>query len=607
MNIYTFNPSEFKRTQWVKYGQPRQLDDQFTFPELGFLPFGGVQAALVEVSPHSNGKAKVISDSTEINNIMGPFFSKAMERMGVPRMKLSIDGKDYDFTFTVQISRNQYMSIWEWTCVTPHGYGKLWTYFGHGCEHLDIELCFYPYKPDLSQSIYMPLNLTFKVENGLPRIYGREEYHNIQEVNLIDTLAIADASGIRFDGAILPLPADDIRDMDTLMSAHSFPLLAAELDPWAASWGLWERTATGSHSPVSDNPDPMAYRGYILQPRAGGTGEQEGFGMWKFLDVLQRRDMRLFYGQHYAVHQQIRRPIHYFEPSGMIFQAKKHPKWVSWDERTHYHFGVSSDRAYRLGWNNPVEGDWTGEDDQHYSGIAISQHVMLTGSMASKFECEFKAQHAHGKAYWPTEGRALGRFIPGIISIAQVAWSGSELLERLSSWSQDTIDVWNDTNSTRTEPANHAFGLRLFTNDGNTQIRPVESILWEDAISINGLMVGAKFLRPTEPGTANTLEQMAYYLVSSLLYHGLNPLDHRRIGKAVKWDGKGTVYVEYWNSKVFASANNTAYHEWGLPAWHLAKELAQVFNDTSLNLAADIALQSIDKRYFNLSSYSGVI
>jgi len=570
-------------------------------PELAFHPQGGVMSALVEIPRYTDGPVESVIEPSEIEAKMGPFFSEAMEKMGLPQVQLIVNGKPYEFKFSLQVSRNKYYSIWEWTCVTPLGVGKMWTHFGHGCEHLDIELTFYAYKMDLSQSIYMPLQLTLQVLNALPRIYGREEYHNVHEVDLLDTNMMNDAGGVRYQGALIPVGVQ-FKDTETVLAAHDGPAMICPLDDWAAEWGPYGTPAKGKHPDVHLDMDPLVNRGYILRSRAGGTGEQFGFGMWKFLDALEQRSMTLLYKESLAVHQEVRRINHYFEPSGAIFQAKKHPKYVSWDERVHYNTNVSPDRAYRLGWSNPIGEDWTGEDDQHYSGIAISEHVLLTGSMASRFECEHKAQHALAKYTWPTAGRACGRYIPGVMSIARVSFVGDLLRARLKVWAERLVKEFYEVNPV--PDVTKLMGMRLFTNDGNTHIRPVELILWEDAIAINGIMVGAKSLE-NDDVLSHKLREVAYYLVSSLAQFALNPLDNNRIGKAMKWDGKGTVYTEWDNTLVCADAKNTAYHEWGLPAWHLAKMLAREFTDPILAAKAEVALKAIDKNYINLSSYEG--
>src|SRR5262245_27832948 len=90
--------------------------------------------------------------------------------------------------------------------------------------------------------------------------------------------------------------------------------------------------------------DPFRNFELGLAKEAGQTGDQEDFGVVKMEPVAATGMPSFLLEAELSVLQEACRPVHFFEADGAPVRADKHPDWVVWSGRTHWHCDMSKDR-----------------------------------------------------------------------------------------------------------------------------------------------------------------------------------------------------------------------------------------------------------------------
>jgi hypothetical protein len=154
-------------------------------------------------------------------------------------------------------------------------------------------------------------------------------------------------------------------------------------------------------------------------PRAGQTGGQEDFGATKGTAMVAAGDLRPDLIDLYRwCLGEVLRPVHLREVDGSTVARAAHPEWVSYNQRTHFHAGVSPDR---LGKPHPEPWSethgWTGKDNQHESANLIAALYAVTGDPLAEQAMRDELEHSIARQDdRPDSPRGQGR---SIASLAQ--------------------------------------------------------------------------------------------------------------------------------------------------------------------------------------------
>ena len=229
---------------------------------------------------------------------------------------------------------------------------------------------------------------------------------------LLKDSVLGDGQGIRRVGAMVPPLRGDQRVDETVRAATVAPLLAATSwrsagafgpfgvvpppPPWLAGDQLRVHLARRHREFVrreTPGGDPFGVFAHGMERFAGQTGDQADFGVCKLSQVAWSGLPSMLLEVELSVLQEACRPVHFFEPDGAPVDPAKHPEWVVWSGRTHWHGGESVDR---LGKPHPEPAHethgWTGKDRQHWSSNYLSAFALLTGSHWARRELENEAR-----------------------------------------------------------------------------------------------------------------------------------------------------------------------------------------------------------------------
>jgi hypothetical protein len=118
-----------------------------------------------------------------------------------------------------------------------------------------------------------------------------------------------------------------------------------------------------------------------LTQTPGQTGGQRDFSMLEGGPSLYLGAAELLDLYYFLATEETKRPGHYFEYDCRNVTSATHPRWVTWDGRTHWHPSVSLDR---LGKTDPDLGGyfhgWFGKDWEHHSSNLLTFAALMTGS-----------------------------------------------------------------------------------------------------------------------------------------------------------------------------------------------------------------------------------
>lgn len=154
-----------------------------------------------------------------------------------------------------------------------------------------------------------------------------------------------------------------------------------------------------------------------LTKAPGQTGSQFDFGIFKGWDILHTGMAELVEVYRFLATEEAKRPGHYLEENGEQVTSANHPRWVTWNGVTHWHFGVSPDRLGKTDPNAPYNTNgWNGKDWQHMSSNLLYIASLLTGSYQLRDEQQhevefFLAGHTLPSQFpgWSTNGRGEPR------------------------------------------------------------------------------------------------------------------------------------------------------------------------------------------------------
>lgn len=228
----------------------------------------------------------------------------------------------------------------------------------------------------------------------------------------LERSSLGDGQGLRRLGAVLLRPAPDQPPPPAAVAAALAPLCGAtawgpsgafgafgvvpELPPWLAGPNLRQHLATRHRAFVAgDQPggDPFAAGPLGPAKNAGQTGDQHDFGVVKLSLVAHSGLPSLLFEAEASVLQEACRPVHCFEADGSPVLPERHPDWVVWSGRTHWHPEVSRDRLGKPAPEPPFESHgWTGKDREHWSSNLLGSFALLTGAHWAIRELEHEAR-----------------------------------------------------------------------------------------------------------------------------------------------------------------------------------------------------------------------
>lgn len=167
--------------------------------------------------------------------------------------------------------------------------------------------------------------------------------------------------------------------------------------------------------------------GLARQP--GLTGDQQGFGMAKGLEIICAGRPLMIDELEYSATQSLAcRPGHYCEKGGDPVESSFHinPRWTSWSEITHFNSDVSPERFGKVDGLPALEDlhGWLGRDAEHHSPLMEAAAYALTGScqiadllgdVSERLMSELTIPSVHGKTSTNAIGaaRAVGRTLQG--------------------------------------------------------------------------------------------------------------------------------------------------------------------------------------------------
>jgi hypothetical protein len=225
--------------------------------------------------------------------------------------------------------------------------------------------------------------------------------------------AIGDGQGLRRTGALVPPLRGDGGVADaTWKAACVVPLLGAtswrdsgafgafgyvpEPPMWLRGRALRDHLALRHRVFVAgDQPggDPFGLGWHGLAKFTGQTGDQSDFGVVKMSLVAASGLPSMLLEVEASMLQEACRPVHFFEADGSPVEPARHPEWVVWSGRTHWHPDVSKDRLGKPVPEPPFEHhDWSGKDREHWSSNYLGAFALLSGSHWARAELENEAR-----------------------------------------------------------------------------------------------------------------------------------------------------------------------------------------------------------------------
>ncbi|MCA8964163.1 MAG: hypothetical protein KDC48_04735, partial [Planctomycetes bacterium] len=422
-------------------------------------------------------------------------------------------------------------------------------------------------------------------------------------VVLLHDAVVGDGQGLRRTGALVPpLAADGSRRDDTKKAASLAPLLGAsdwrgsgafgafgvvpELPPWLQDDKLREHLAFRHRAYVNAprNDDPFARGPLGLAKDASQTGDQYDFGVVKLSVVAASGLPSLLFEAEASALQEACRPVHFFEVDGSPVEPAKHPQWIVWSGRTHWHDGVSPDRL-----GKPVPAPrfdshgWTGKDRQHWSSNHLGAFALLTGSHWARAELANEARlYLSGQTIDPqksTSGpgapRGAGRTLLAA-SWAYLTTGDAALLERINARIDKVhLPSWSclDVPQERVRP----FAV----------CKPDPRLLagkcaywnpWQDALAAVGFGAAYKIT-----GNENA-RLLAEQLALNVVVHGWR-VDSGRcmVALAMRWHDGDPIPVEKFDDPEEVEwPKSSGFAEWALPAVEIARIAALATGDRAV-------------------------
>lgn len=453
MELTVFNASPYRAERIIRVGTDTELD--VTYDKLGEHQYLNSVRLVAEPGGYTHVELQNLEAlPTKIK------FSSSMMFMlsGVFRPFLSIDGNEYDFAPHKLESFPGFTKL-EWRCIASVGnrerfINRLWTYVYHDSDVMEV-FAHSAYENLNLEDIYHNVELGFEANETLFKSYNATG-------STIWSGIISDGQAASLEGVLCAygVSYSEPDRVHTILQAISGPLL---FDSHWKTWGpLNSETSKWGITPPTFGQNQMldkhlrdwsthgAYRGYVSLPNPSTTGAQDSFGMVSgvgsvYTDRRQRSlVLQSFYDRQLA-RQECYRPNKFYEHNGEIVRIEERPHFVPWDERPHWHKGVSPDQLGRdsgqeysaIPNDDPtnqysIELDtapeqffpeaetrkptWEGHDREHYMCKMLCDSVIRFDDPIAKHEVEMKAKlwiagHTlpSQKPGWSTNGRGTGR------------------------------------------------------------------------------------------------------------------------------------------------------------------------------------------------------
>lgn len=375
----------------------------------------------------------------------------------------------------------------------------------------------------------------------------------------------------------------------------------AEPPPWILDEGraaaLDERAEFLTH--YTSPGTPFEDRPKALQPYAAATGNQDDYGVGKFVEVFASAMPQGVEEARYVGGEEAHRPVHHREADGSIVRATNRPQWISRDGRTHWSNSVSVDR---LGKPYPalsprgLAHNWTGKDNQHWSSLRLAGAYLLTGSHSLAHELEVESE-----LYMSSHTRPGQR--PGMPSNS--IGNGRAIGRTLLSMS------WNYLLTARLELRDHVRGRvtecilpQHFGIAAGGSVRPIRvsgpdarTIAsgdwwspWEEGQAVMGLEACYEVFGSADART------VADVVARNFVEHGWRlDFDRTVVGFAQRYLVGGQPLPPSWLSSLEHTRwAGPLFKEWSLPALRLARRSAIRQNDALLLSRTELLLDHVE-------------
>lgn len=425
--------------------------------------------------------------------------------------------------------------------------------------------------------------------------------HGSRVVLLHDT-TLGDGQGLRRTGALVPpLAGDGGRGDDTGKAASQAPLLGAtdwrasgafgaygvvpELPPWLQGTALRQHLAARHRAFVDEPPndDPFVRRPLGLAKDASQTGDQYDFGVVKLSVVAASGLPSELFEAEASVLQEACRPVHFFEADGSPVEPAKHPQWIVWSGRTHWHAGVSPDRLGKPASAPRFDSHgWTGKDRQHWSSNCLGAFALLTGSHWARAELANEARlYLSGQTIDPeksTSGAGAPRGAGRTLLAASWAWLATgdkALLERIGARIEKVhLPSWSGAD----QPADRVRPFAVCKPDPR-QLAGKCSYWnpWQEALAAVGF--GAAW-RITGNEHARLLAEQ---LAQNVVVHGWRVDGRCMVALAMRWHDGDPIPADKLDDPTEVDwPKSSGFAEWALPAVEIARVAALANGDRVL-------------------------
>lgn len=422
---------------------------------------------------------------------------------------------------------------------------------------------------------------------------------------LLKNRAIGDGQGLRRTGALVPKRSGDPLGDATSMAAATAPLLGATewrtsgafgaygvvptLPPWLQGDALRAHLAARHRAFCSgEQPggDPFGNFPHGLARKADQTGDQYDFGTVKLSLVAASGLPSMLLEAEVSVLQEGCRPVHDYEVDGSPVEPAKHPDWVVWSGRTHWHTGVSKDR---LGKTDPAQAfdfyGWTGKDRQHWSSNYLGAFALLTGAHWARQELANEARlYLAGETLDPSlstsnAGAPRGAGRTELAATWMLLATGDRALEKRMNERLDRVYYvqW----AGRTLAADRVRPMCVNDPDDRMLLGKVRYWNpWQEALAAVGF--GASYRLTGNLHARELAEQLACNVVR----HGwLFDAQNCEVATAIRWLDGAPFTAEQWHSTdptLVQWGTGTAFSEWAFGAVEIARVTAQRDGDQAL-------------------------
>lgn len=504
---------------------------------------------------------------------------------------------------------------------------ELWCYLYSETDYVPFELLVTASDPTTTEMIQeiSSMNLLCPelpfLAAGRSRGAGQTRFNDVGKhwsVRLCDSTWLGDGQSLAFYGSFLLKPTIEAPDtaerMRNVAAQSVHPLVAMDAD-WRFAWGPMPTHVPKGGSDVDAHvvqlcrnhqanlmrigtPWDQTPFGQDRQP--GRTGDQQGFGAAKCFEALTvGRPEFLIPAYYSAVHSLACRPVNMRESDGAPVRAEAHPRWITWDERTHWHPDVSKDRLGKPPYAEVPAHDWWGRDDQHNQPLFEIGTYALTGSWMLRDLLDVVAERMlsgqtipsfHGQTSTNSMGaaRGIGRLN---ITASWLAWATGrrDLTPRLHRRVVECISQqWHGKNLTS--------GVRILELYHDPRLP--QGCGWRPVFESMGVF-GLYLLWRETQGEGEF--EIAYQVVKSVVKYGIRTRDGM---PRVAWglwypENRGGVLEEpEYDDPEKASWGGGDWEAWSYAGVAVGLNLAEKAGDADLAVQCKSILEAWDKQEF---------